>query len=59
MIIIPFLTFPSIEKLIIPKQSGESLNIKLRDNTIKRKKMRSIWHKDIFQNPIAIVFECL
>ena len=35
MIIIPFLTFPSIEKLIIPKQSGESLNIKLRDNTIK------------------------
>ena len=59
MIIIPFLTFPSIEKLIIPEQSGESLNIKLRDNTIKRKKMRSIWHKDIFQNPIAIFFECL
>ena len=57
MIIIPFSTFPSVEKLIISKRSGYLLDIKTRyvvTQTIKRKRTW-ILHK----NAITIFFKFL
>ena len=58
MIIIPFSTFPSVEKLIISKRSGYLLVIKTRyvvTQTIKRKRTW-ILHKNAFLNTMTIFF---